>query len=188
LIDCLLPFPEERFMDDGRGCSDGSGIKRVPGTADPHVQEVLRAAHDELRQLVRQRADMVKRIGTIKQTIMGLANLFGDEILNEELLELVDRRPGGRQAGFTQACRIVLMEALRPLGTREVCNQIRERNPTMLLRHKDPTASVNTVLARLVRYGEARTSMGADGRKEWQWVADPSDSSLNRGVVPISQV
>ena len=52
-----------------------------------HVQEVIRQAHDELRQLLQQRADIMKRIGTLKQTISGLANLFGDGVLNEELLE-----------------------------------------------------------------------------------------------------
>src|ERR1700738_3325512 len=104
--------------DDERGRDDVSGIERIPAP-DSHVQEVLRAAQDELRQAVRQRADAVKRIGTIKQTIVGLANLFGDEILNEELQELVGRRGGVRQAGFTKACRVVLMEAPRPLGARE---------------------------------------------------------------------
>jgi len=34
----------------------------------------------------------VKRIGTIKQTIVGLANIFGDDWLGEELLELVGRK------------------------------------------------------------------------------------------------
>src|SRR6516162_10561879 len=55
-----------------------------------HVQEVIRQAHDELRQLMQQRAEIMKRIGTVKQTISGLANLFGDGVLNEELMELVD--------------------------------------------------------------------------------------------------
>ena len=75
---------------------------------------------------MRQRADIMKRIGTVKQTIVGLANLFGDEVLSEELLELVDRKSGGRQPGFTKACRMVLMEADRPLGAREVCEQIQQ--------------------------------------------------------------
>ena len=85
-------------------------------TGDPHVQEVVKAAHEELRQLMRQRGEIMKRIGTLKQTISGLANLFGDEILGEDLLELVDRKTGGRQPGFTKACRIVLMEAGRPVS------------------------------------------------------------------------
>src|SRR5499433_4241251 len=109
--------------------------KSLPGSNDAHVQQVVKAAHDELRQLMRQRADVMKRIGTVKQTIVGLANLFGDEVLNEELLELVDRKTNGRQPGFTKACRMILMEAGRPLSARDVCDQIQERIPAMLARH-----------------------------------------------------
>src|SRR5215470_8531443 len=120
--------------------------KSLPGSNDPHVQQVIRAAHDELRQLMRQRAEIMKRIGTVKQTIVGLANLFGDDVLSDELLELVDRKSGGRQPGFTKACRMVLMEANRPLGAREVCEHLQQRMPPVLMRHKDPLASVTTVL------------------------------------------
>lgn len=141
---------------------------------DPHVQEVVRAAHDELRQLMRQRADIMKRIGTVKQTIVGLANLFGDDVLTDDLLELVDRKSTGRQPGFTKACRMVLMEAQRPLGAREVCELIQQKASPLLLRHKDPLASVTTVLNRLVDYGEAKTVVRENGRRAWQWVADPA--------------
>ena len=81
-----------------------------------HVQEVVRQAHDELRQLLQQRAEIMKRIGTVKQTISGLANLFGDGVLNEELMELVDRKSNGRQPGFTKACRMILMESGRAMS------------------------------------------------------------------------
>ena len=145
-------------MENGRASTNGSnGVKAVAGGGEGHVQEVVRAAHEELRQLMRQRADIMKRIGTVKQTIVGLANLFGDEVLNDELLELVDRKSGGRQPGFTKACRMVLMESEQALGAREVCEQIQRKIPPLLLRHKDPLASVTTVLNRLVDYGEART-------------------------------
>ncbi|MGH9502702.1 MAG: hypothetical protein ACRD20_07625 [Terriglobales bacterium] len=165
-------------MDNGGSGSGGPGSRTLPGSSDPHVQEVVRAAHEELRQLMRQRADVMKRIGTVKQTIVGLANLFGDEVLSEELLELVDRKSGGRQPGFTKACRMVLMEAAQPLGAREVCEHIQQRIPPVLLRHKDPLASVTTVLNRLVEYGEARTVVRDNGRRAWQWVADPADSGF----------
>jgi hypothetical protein len=165
-------------MDMARTGSNGSGIRNLPGSADTHVQEVVRAAHEELRQLMRQRADVMKRIGTVKQTIVGLANLFGDAVLSEELLELVDRKSGGRQPGFTKACRMVLMESESPLGAREVCEKIQQRIPPVLLRHKDPLASVTTVLNRLVEYGEARTVVRDNGRRAWEWVADPADSGF----------
>jgi hypothetical protein len=153
---------------------------------DRHVQEVVRAAHDELRQLIRQRAEIMKRIGTVKQTIAGLANLFGDGVLSDELLELVDRKSGGRQPGFTKACRMVLMEAERPLGAREVCQQIEQRVPALLLRHKDPLASVTTVLNRLVEYGEARPVSRDNGRRAWEWIADANNGTMHH--VPLAEL
>jgi len=170
-------------MENGKGGNSGVAAKGATPTNDPHVQQVVRAAHDELRQLLRQRAEIMKRIGTVKQTIVGLANLFCDEILDEELLELVDRKNSGRQPGFTKACRMVLMEADQPLGAREVCEQIQRRLPPVLLRHKDPLASVTTVLNRLVDYGEARTVVRENGRRAWQWVADPGTVQPHRNHV-----
>ena len=101
---------------NGDGSLNSFG-RSMPG-ADPHVQEVLKSAHEELRLLLKQRAEIMKRIGTVKQTIVGLANMFGEEVLNEELLDLIDRKTSGRQPGFTKACRMVLMEARKPLGAR----------------------------------------------------------------------
>src|ERR1700746_3556294 len=142
-----------------------------------HVQEVIRQAHDELRQLMQQRAEIMKRIGTVKQTIAGLANLFGDGVLSDELLELVDRKSSGRQPGFTKACRMILMDANRALSARDVCDRIQQKAPPMLARHKDPMASVTTVLNRLVAYGEARPVALDNVRRAWQWVADSDSQS-----------
>ena len=60
--------------------------RAVTGNPNGHVQEVVRQAHEELRQLLHQRAEVMRRIGTIKQTIAGLANLFGEGVLSDELL------------------------------------------------------------------------------------------------------
>lgn len=136
-----------------------------------HVQEVIRQAHDELRHLLQQRAEIMKRIGTVKQTISGLANLFGDSVLNEELMELVDRKSSGRQPGFTKACRMILMESGRALNSRDICDYFQQKMPALLARHKDPMASVTTVLNRLVEYGEAEAVL-SNGRRAWRWVAD----------------
>ena len=136
------------------------------------MQEVVRQAHEELRQLLHQRADVMKRIGTVKQTISGLANLFGDAVLSEELLELVDRRTNGRQPGFTKACRMILMESGRAVTARDICDYFQQKMPTMLARHKDPMASVTTVLNRLVDYGEAQAVLTNSGRRAWRWVAE----------------
>jgi hypothetical protein len=149
-----------------------SEIKPIPGNGNDHVQEVVRQAHDELRQLLQQRAQVMRRIGTIKQTIAGLANLFGDQVLGDELLEMVDRKTSGRQPGFTKACRTTLMDANRPLSARDVCDRIQQKFPLVLARHKDRMASVTTVLNRLVAYGEARAVALDNGRRAWEWVAE----------------
>ena len=147
--------------------------KPIVSYGNAHVQEVIKQAHEELRHLLQQRAEVMRRIGTVKQTIAGLANLFGDSILSEELLELVDRKSNGRQPGFTKACRMILMEAGRAMSARDVCDQIQQKLAPMLARHKDPMASVTTVLNRLVEYGEAQPVVLSNGRRAWKWIAEP---------------
>jgi hypothetical protein len=160
---------------------EGAAVRRtITDTGNGHVQEVVRQAHQELRQLLQQRAEVMRRIGTIKQTIVGLANLFGDSVLSDELLELVDRKSSGRQPGFTKACRLILMDAKHALSARDVCDRIQEKTPPMLARHKDPMASVTTVLNRLVAYGEARAVSLDSGRRAWQWVSDSEPESTRR--------
>ena len=140
--------------------------------ADLHVQEVIRSAERELNELLQRRAEVMKRIGTIKQTLAGLANLFGDSVLSDELLTFLDRKSSSRQPGFTRACRVVLMEAKKPLGARLVCLALQQKFPEVLERHKDPIASVTTVLNRLADYTEARCSLDASGRRVWEWMAE----------------
>jgi len=157
-------------MDNGQ---KGNGLLKLAERPDGHVQEVVRQAHEELRQLLQQRAEIMKRIGTVKQTIAGLAHLFGDGVLNDELLELVDRKSNGRQPGFTKACRMILMESGHAMSARDICDYFQQNLPEMLARHKDPMASVTTVLNRLVDYGEAQAVVLANGRRAWRWVAEP---------------
>jgi chorismate mutase len=163
------------FMDGGNN-HGGLHEMKAPGSEAP-VHQVVVAACEELRQLLQQRTEIMKRIGTVKQTISGLANLFGEEALGDDLLELLDRKPNGRQPGFTKACRRVLMEIHRPLGAREMCAELERQAPVILSRHKDPLASVTTVLNRLVDYGEARSLTNERGRRVWEWVSDGEQTS-----------
>jgi len=179
----LLPYEIKSHDRRGENSMEAAFAQKsspmpAPQPTGSHVTEVLSAAHEELKQLIDERSRIMKRIGTIKQTISGLANIFGDEILTDELMELVDRKTPSRQPGFTKVCRMVLMEAAAPIGAREVCERIQRKNPPVLLRHKDPLASVTTVLNRLVEYGEARSVVRENGRRAWQWVADPTTSGF----------
>ncbi len=134
-----------------------------------HMEEVVKIAGEDLRQLLQQRAEIMQRIRTIKQTIVGLARLFGDDRSSEDLLELVGRTGRPRQRGLTTSCRAVLMEADRPLDIHEVCELVQRRIPLVFLNHKTPANAVITVLSRLVEYGEALAVRGENGRRTWQW-------------------
>lgn len=159
------------------GITDQAQDHHSPGNVsldagNAHVREVVRQAHEELRRLLHEHAELVKRIGTVKRTITGLANIFGDSVLTSELLELVGRKNDRRQPGFTKTCRVILMESVRPLTAQGICDEIQQRMPLMLVRHKDPASSVTTVLNRLVAYGEAQALTLENGRRAWQWVSE----------------
>ena len=143
------------------------------GSDGRHAAQVLEEVKKELQSLLEQRAEIVKRIGLVKQTIVGMTKVFGSAALDGDLLEIVERKPHGRHPGFTGTCRVVLMESSAPLSIHEVCQEIVRRAPELMARHKDPLASVNTVLSRLVSYGEASVVRDKAGRRAWQWSAEP---------------
>jgi hypothetical protein len=156
-------------MDNGQTADQAAAD--APGGENRHMVEVIQQAERELRQLIEERAEVTKRIGTVKQTIVGLAKLFGDGILDAALLDLVDHRSGSRRPGITRACRRVLMEAGRPMSARDVCDEIQRTAPALLAHHKDPLATINTILGRLVEYGEATVLPGDRGQRGWLWAA-----------------
>lgn len=137
------------------------------------AEKVIGEIRELLGSLERERRQIVRRICTIKQTIVGLASVYGEEIYDDQLLELVGRKTNKRRSGLTKTCRMVLIQAGRPLSAREVCNEIMSQSPPLLLSHKDPMASVNTLLSRLAEYGEARVATDETGKRTWQWVSTP---------------
>src|ERR1700692_2562994 len=149
-----------------------SEMKPIGDAGNGHVQEVVRQAHEELRQLLQQRADVMRRIGTIKQTIAGLANLFGDGVLSDELLELVDRKSSGRQPGFTKACRMVLMDANRALSARDVCARLQQKSPAMAAAPQSPQAVIPPVVNSFGGLGRGGGVPVGDRPSGWRWVAD----------------
>jgi Flp pilus assembly protein TadD len=123
---------------------------------DVHVQEVVQRAHEELRQLMRHRLQITRRLGTVKQTIVGLATLFGDGMLNDELLKLVDRKPKSRRYGLTQACREALMEASKTMTARDVLQSDSSDDAAAVGRTQisNGDGHHNIDPARLIRRGE----------------------------------
>ena len=160
--------------------------------AGAHVNKILEEIYGEFQALTNQRDAILRRIGTLRRTIVGLANLFGDEVVGESILEMVDRKSSTRSHGLTRTCRLVLMESSGPLMCHQVCDEIKRRNPATLAKHKDPLASVNTVLNRLARYGEARTIVNQRGKRAWEWATDSDavrlDSPKNQSELGAQNV
>jgi hypothetical protein len=71
--------------------------------------------------------------------------------------------------GLTETCRRILMEVSQPLTVRRLCDRIRQDDPSLLERHKDPTASVAVVLKRLVSYGEVLDGLNEKDGRTWLW-------------------
>ena len=66
------------------------------------VNKILEEMYGEFQSLMLQRAAILRRIGTIKQTIIGLAKLFGNEAVGDRLLEVVEHRSSTRSRGIHQ--------------------------------------------------------------------------------------
>jgi hypothetical protein len=167
--------------------SDGDGHGSLANRDVPDVRVIVKVALGELRRLIRQRAEITKRIGTIKQTIAGLCNLFGNDELSEDSRELVNGKVGVRRRGITQMCRKVLMDAGCPLTVRNVCEQIQQRTDPPC--SKNLVGVVTTILSRLEKYGEARTVLRDSGPRAWVWVSGvengsfhPADSAVDSQV------
>jgi hypothetical protein len=154
---------------------DGDAIPNVP------AREVVAKATEELRRLVGQRLQVTKQIETIKRTVAGLAEMFGQDVLTDGVLELIGRKRATRTGGLTAACRQILLRAPRPLRAIEVCDHLRREFPEILPRHKDPVASVTTVLNRLTSYGEARSVL-ENVRRTWVSVAAETSTSGERSL------
>jgi hypothetical protein len=149
-------------------------------TDAPKVQLIVKFAHEELRQLIQQRAAITKRIGTIKQTILGLRSLFGDDELSDgDVRESADCAPTTRRRGLTQACRAMLRKFDRPLTARELSEHIRQQDLLGVRSSKNLAVSVAVVLNRLVQYGEARVVLRDNGRRAWMRVSDVEDENAS---------
>jgi hypothetical protein len=157
--------------------STATSVTQPANPRSNHVQEVIVAAEHELHQLMQQRSETMKRIGTVKQTLVCLAKVFGEDILTPEVLRLLGRGSTRKQPGFTRACRVVLMEAGIPLDARQGFRELQRRFPELVERHKDPLASVTTVFNRLVGYAEVRSFQNGKGRRVWEWIAEPGNAA-----------
>jgi hypothetical protein len=150
---------------------------RQPSENPASIEELkkfVRGMREELRALNLERAAIGKRLAVLKQTITGLADLFGPAVIDAELQEMLcdtHRRPHRTQAGLTDSCRQLLRKAPQSLTIQEVFRQFQQEHPMMLVHHKRPTTSLRNVLNRLVAYGEAKQELTENGVMAWKAIS-----------------
>lgn len=117
-------------------------------------RQALEQAIREYEHLSKERARIDERLAQLIQTMGSLSRLC--------------RLTPSVQLGLTDACRVVLKSAARPLSAAE----IRERLAFIgfdVCRYANPLASIHTVLRRLCRSGEAAFTPRASDRPAFAW-------------------
>ncbi len=143
-----------------------------PAAFSHHAAEVVRAARQELDALMRQRSQIMKRIGAVKQTLVGLTLIFDCSVLPMDLSGTPGREgQPSHVPGLTNACRIALLQARMPLRAHQVRDRLRFQGFS-LENHRDPVATVTTILRRLGQYGEAKPVLLPNGKRAWEWVTE----------------
>jgi hypothetical protein len=140
------------------------------GGAFDDVEQVVGRIQRELQALRTERAAIAKRIGLIKNTIAGLAQVFGAGVVGQQLQGLLTVEPVNRRRtrGLTDACRELLKETSEPQTLRQISARIQERYPTLVAHHRYPITIIQMMLRRLVMYGEAEEIELGAGLRSWK--------------------
>lgn len=143
-------------------------VENIPARFTPEegVQLSVRRITKELSALQKQLREVEDDIVAVRQALHGLSLILGEEHFSEELLRLI--RPKRAQIrGLSSVCRSLLLRAPYAYSVREVCDRINATDPLLLAHHRNPMASVMSVLRQLARRGEIirRTQ---NGKSVWQ--------------------
>jgi hypothetical protein len=103
---------------------------------------VIGRLQQHLQLLLVEHTALLKRIRLIRHTVAGLTDIFGPDILNEELKRLL-RKPGRHvrersHLGLTETCRRILMEVSQPLTVRQLCDRSPTRQPRPVCETQGP--------------------------------------------------
>jgi hypothetical protein len=141
------------------------------GGAFEDVEQVVGRIQRELQTLRTEQVAIAKRIGLIKNTIAGLAEVFGPGVVGQELQGLLKVEPVKRRRsrGLTDACRELLRETSEPQTLKQISARIHERFPTLVTHHRYPATIIQIMLRRLVMYGEAEEIDAEAGLRSWRF-------------------
>ncbi|HET8827038.1 MAG TPA: hypothetical protein VFM77_17975 [Terriglobales bacterium] len=126
----------------------------------------------EMKALATELKEVEAEIAAVKAMIHGLSVIYGPEIAGDDVLQSVRPEPRTNKRGLTPACRTVLKQAERPYAVSEICAQVNELNPELLLSHRKPMASVMSVLRSMERRRQVVRARES-GRSVWRLAERP---------------
>jgi hypothetical protein len=113
----------------------------------------LVAAHDELERVLKQRADLDKRMLELKKTIEGLAALCDVEPWADAIERDAAAAADASRSGITQAIRRALSESKVPLSPTEIRSALIAQGISMA-RYANEMVVIHNTLNRLVKQNE----------------------------------
>jgi len=143
-------------------------LQNIPAefTVEVGVQLSARRITKELSALQKQLREVEDDIVAIRQALHGLSLILGEEHFSEETLRMI-RPKRTNIRGLSNVCRSLLVHASRAYSVREVCDHINAIDPLLLTHHRNPMASVMSVLRQLARRGEI-IRRSENGKSVWQ--------------------
>jgi len=151
----------------------GTAIITQEGASHPESQdkadkakEILDLATRELDMLLEQRAEIGRKVRRARRLIQALATSFDECVVPERFRDVKLRRLPVRDRALTEACRTALRQTDLPLTLDQIRDGLRFQG-LVFEPNRDPLMAIARVLKRMVRSGEARTQIGAAGKRTW---------------------
>ena|SRR5215468_2617601 len=125
---------------------------------------VSKAAEHELRELLRHRVQVSRRIAILRKTIRVMMGVESARVAQTSAAVRLGPR---KREGITRACRTVLAQATTPLTVSQIAQLVRSSYANTASRQRDLLASVSAVLRSLLESGEANNAFDDDGSRTW---------------------
>ena len=135
--------------------------------AETDLAAVVLSAQMEMRELLRRRSEISKRIAVLRKTLRLMsAEQSGDSVVP------APRVRSRKSTAIIDACRMVLKQATKPVSRSEITAAIRASRRAEIKHHPNLAAAVTRVLGHLLACGEANNTFNEEGHRTWFAVRD----------------
>jgi hypothetical protein len=155
---------------------------------DDFYKQAFEAALEELSDLEKERETLKtkmeateERMEKVRQAALGLLSLSGVDfqVIKDKYPNLFDNQLDPR-IGITEAIRQVLKSSEDMLTTYEIRDLVFQISPT-IAGHKNPIATVSSILRRLMDNDEVTSGIFKDGKTVYGWIAsEDAEERLKR--------